>query len=142
MNEEARTRHCPCGHENLATATRCEFCDRDLVPKRRRHSPVPPPTKHSSFARAILGEDLLQSRQRDVRDPLLWFYATLGMRRTGDPGFASWSAFTVRTLLESQRRDGSWVPEMLHGQQGGPAYATAMGALVLAVDFRDRRTYP
>jgi putative zinc finger protein len=75
----------------------------------------------------------------DVTDPLLWFYATLGLRGTGDRAFASWTDFTTRTLLESQLANGSWAPEVRHGQQGGPTYATAMSVLILSVDYRDSR---
>jgi hypothetical protein len=72
----------------------------------------------------------------DHRNPLLWFYATHGLRRTASEGFAGWRAFAFRTLLETQRGDGSWAPDVLYGPQGGAVYATAMGALVLAVDHR------
>jgi hypothetical protein len=73
------------------------------------------------------------------RNPLLWFYATTALRRLGDEGHGRWSEFAVRTLLETQAADGSWPPEALYGQQGGVVYTTALGALVLSVDFRDAR---
>jgi hypothetical protein len=75
----------------------------------------------------------------DVTDPLLWFYATLGLHLSGDRAFATWATFTTRALLERQLADGSWAPEVKHGQQGGATYATAMGVLILSVDYRDSR---
>ncbi len=74
------------------------------------------------------------------RDPLLWFYATQGLRRLGDRGHAAWSRHTTAILLDAQRIDGSWSPDALHGQQGGSAFTTALGALILSVDFRDGRS--
>jgi len=73
------------------------------------------------------------------RDPLLWFYATQGLRRLGDQGHAAWSRHATAVLLETQRKDGSWSPDAIHGQQGGGAFTTALGALILSVDFRDGR---
>jgi hypothetical protein len=60
-----------------------------------------------------------------------WFYGTLVMKRYGGEAWFVWRDALLRALLPNQRDDGAFDPVGPWGNDGGPVYATAIGALML-----------
>ena len=87
--------------------------------------------------RAELVADARPTGDEDARDPLLWFLATLALRRDGDERAIAWARAIAPLLLTAQRPDGGWSEDVRYGSQGGRTYATAMGVLALEAVFRE-----
>lgn len=71
-----------------------------------------------------------------------WYYATLALHhaehvspRTAE-AWRTWNEAMTRTLLGSQRPDGSWPETCLWGGYGGRVFTTALGAMCLEVYYR------
>lgn len=78
-------------------------------------------------------EDRRLPEERDERHPWCSFYERLYIAQAlwqhGDrDSFERWAALETKSLLASQREDGSW-----HDERFGDAYATASDCLVLAL---------
>lgn len=77
-----------------------------------------------------------------------WYYGTFAMHQVGGSAWASWERRIHAALLGTQRAtsrgdssevDGSWDPIGEWGISGGRVYSTALGARMLAVDYRFER---
>lgn len=69
-----------------------------------------------------------------------WYYATLAMYQLQGDGWKRWNAALQKSLLGSQRQDGSnsgsWDPDPVWGGCGGRVYSTALSTLCLEVYYR------
>jgi len=71
-----------------------------------------------------------------------WYYATLALHRVqhhspvAADAWRRWNDALTRTLLATQREDGSWPETCLWGGYGGRVFTTALGAMCLEVYYR------
>ena len=71
-----------------------------------------------------------------------WYYGTLAMFLRGGADWRRWNEAMKRTLLEGQRRDGSWDPISVYAREyagddaGERTYSTALCVLTLEVYYR------
>ena len=72
-----------------------------------------------------------------------WYYGSLAMFHVGGREWESWNRALVRTLLDSQVRDGptagSWNPDGVWSGYGGRVYSTSLATLCLEVYYRYSR---
>ena len=61
------------------------------------------------------------------------FYCAHAMFQIGGRHWAEFYLVLTKTLLDNQRPDGSWPPEVGRGDIYGSAYATALAILTLSV---------
>lgn len=64
------------------------------------------------------------------------YYVPQALFQVGDRYFRPYYPQLVRTLLEHQERDGSWLSDDGNDRTGGRSYCTAMAVLALAVEYR------
>jgi hypothetical protein len=122
------------------------------------HGPTPVMTAEGWFCQLFMGGDAReQGRQESVTYLLgnlpewntgarstvhlyYWYYATLALRLSDAPEFATWNKALKAALLKGRRKGGpaagSWDPECQLGPRGGRIYSTAMAALCLEVYYR------
>ncbi|NUQ66182.1 MAG: squalene--hopene cyclase [Pirellulales bacterium] len=69
-----------------------------------------------------------------------WYYATLATYQLQGPHWQRWNEALRRTLVASQRKDGtmtgSWDTDTVWGGYGGRVYTTSLAALCLEVYYR------
>ncbi len=89
------------------------------------------------------------SKDREVRDAYLWYYASQVLVHTGGQDWQAWYASLVDTLEKPQRADGplagSWDPlgdtPDRWGEYAGRLYVTTLHLLALEVPWRHLPTY-
>ena len=94
--------------------------------------------RHHS-AEALGAADYLIERPLHTKDSYFYYgvyYCTIGLFKIGGDYWERSRPRLFRTILNEQRRDGSWFT--LHGSERryGPIYATSMAVLALAVEYR------
>jgi hypothetical protein len=88
------------------------------------------------------GDYLLRELPGESNPPNLyyWYYGTLSMYQLQGSHWQRWNEALQRTLLASQRKDGtvagSWDTNTLWGGYGGRVYTTSMATLSLEVYYR------
>ncbi len=69
-----------------------------------------------------------------------WYYATLALHQAGGEPWRRWNESLQKTLLATQRHDGSWTgswdPDPVWGRCGGRVYSTSLCTLCLEVYYR------
>ncbi len=81
----------------------------------------------------------LPVRRRGSTDAYYWFFGTYALYMTGGPRFEKWSTGIKKGLVKTRRRDGSWDPIGVWGEDGGPVYTTAMMTMTLMAYHRYTR---
>jgi hypothetical protein len=78
----------------------------------------------------------------DLVNLYYWYYGTLALHHgqfasvEGAAAWQRWNRSLVKTLLSTQRPDGSWPETCLWGGYGGRVYTTALATMCLEVYYR------
>ncbi len=122
----------------------------------QNHSPTPRMTAEAVISRIFLGQQLTAAeakeatdylkfapkRQRNKADYYYWYYGSLALSQIGGEPWRQWNEQMRETLIDLQRKDGSWNERISqYGKRGGVFYATAMSTLSLEVYYRYLPTY-
>ena len=69
------------------------------------------------------------------------YYAAQGMFQLGGRHWQVFAPYLYETMLKFQKKDGSWPQGASSEAAAGPCYSTAMGALAMAVTYRQLPIY-
>lgn len=100
--------------------------------------------KHRSEPALAAGDYILKNLPKKFGGNYFYYgvyYCSQGMFQLGGKYWSGWGEYMIRTLLENQKKDGSWPTGSGAESKAGECYATAMCVLALNVSYRQLPIY-